>query len=526
METSQNLETFLPAELITGDIPFDERRDKLCDGARQLLEKSRQDLFSRHRAGASGTEIVQQFTFLIDALVCALFKAATVDEDGAVLADSALIAIGGYGRGELNPRSDIDIMFYCGNSDVGPLKKTTERVLYMLWDLGLDVGYSVRSTKDCLDMANQDTTARTAMLDSRFLIGNRDLYQEYEKTVVKDVLNRNTNAYIKSKLEENEVRRKKYGSSVYLLEPNIKEGEGGLRDLHAALWILRVKFKASSLRDLVKKGIVSEREEATFCSALDHLWRVRNELHFISTRKNEQINFEQQEKIAHFLGYVDTRKALAVESFMQDYYYQATQIEHLASTLTSRATGQDERQPKFLGSFAKRQIDESFYTLKGELRLSKLDVFEKDPAMMMQAFLLAHQHRVRLSIRLKGLIRDNLHLINDRVRRSKKMAEGFLEILRTMRPDSPVLRDMHHLEFLNTFMPEFRRIYCKVQHDIYHIYTIDMHSIFAVEEIAKLWVGDYQERKPKLTQLANDIEKKELLQLVSILEPLSSLTEC
>ncbi len=517
IDTERQIESFLPAELIVGDEPFEQRRDRLCDGARQLLERGRQELFARHRAGASGTETVQHFTALIDALICALFKAATGDSDGALLEDCALIAIGGYGRGELNPRSDIDIMFYCGSGDVAPLKRVTERVLYMLWDLGLDVGYSVRSAKDCLDMAQQDITARTALLDSRFLIGDRNLYRDYENSVLKDALNRSTQAFIRHKLEEIEVRRKKYGSTVYLLEPNIKEGEGGLRDLHSALWILRVKFKAKSLRDLVKKGVVSEQEAAAFTSALDHLWRVRNELHFISPRKNEQINFEQQEKIAHFLGYVDTRKAPAVELFMQDYYFQATQIEHLSSTLISRATVVDERQPRFLGSFGKRPLDDAFYTLKGELRLGRPDLFEKDPARMMQAFLHAHQQRVSLSLQVKGLVRDSLHLINDPVRRSRPMAEGFLEILRTMRPDSMVLRDMHHLQFLNAFLPEFRRIYCKVQHDAYHIYTIDMHSIFAVEEIARLWDGAYLERKPLLTRLANDIEKRELLQLAVLL---------
>ena len=514
---SGNITTFLPTELIDSDLPFEERRVQLCDGARQLLEKSRLELFARHRAGATGAEIVQQFTALIDAMISALFKAAASEKGSELLADCALIAIGGYGRGELNPRSDIDIMFYCGSRDVAPLKKMTERLLYMLWDLGLDVGYSVRSTRDCLDMALQDITARTALLDSRFLVGNLDLYHEYTTSVYKEVLNRNTQAFIRSKLEENEVRRKKYGATVYLLEPNIKEGEGGLRDLHSALWMLRVKFKADSLRDLVMKGVVSEQEAAAFTSALNHLWRVRNELHFISTRKNEQINFDQQEKIAHFLGYVDTRKAPAVELFMQDYYFQATQIEHLASSLISRVTVQSVRPTKFLGNFGKRQINPFFYVLKGELRTSKPEIFDEDPAQMMQAFLLAHQHRVVLSVDLKGLIREKLHLINDRVRRSRLMAEGFLEILRTMRPDSTVLRDMHHLQFLNAFMPEFKRIYCKVQHDVYHTYTVDMHSIFAVEEFAKLWAGVYAERKPLLTRLANDIEKKELLQLAILL---------
>jgi len=508
----------LPPELLNpGAQPFDERRTRLCEQGRVLLSTFREHLLQKHRAGASGSEIVGEYTRLIDTMIVDLFKATTLDLDPAIVANVALVATGGYGRAELNPRSDIDIMFLGTPEVAATLKVISERLLYLLWDMALDVGHSVRTLRDCLEVADQDITVRTALLDTRFLTGSKALFADFETTVMKELLGRNAQKFIAEKLDELAQRRQKFGSTVYLLEPNIKEGEGGLRDLHTALWICRIKYRSSGLQDLVVKGALTEQEAAAFRQALDALWRVRNELHFLSPRKNEQINFEQQEQIAKFLGYVDTRKAPAVELFMQDYYFQATQIEHLASTLIARATESDSSSPRFFAALRRRQVEGHFYILRGELRLDKPSLFETEPEQMMRAFVLAHHHRVILSIELKGQIRANLRLINDAARRSKVMADGFLEILRSLRGNSPVLRDMHHLQFLNAFIPEFRRIYCKVQHDAYHVYTVDVHSIIAVEEIARLKDGVYAQRKPVLTKLAGDVGKSELLMLAALL---------
>ncbi|MEJ2700796.1 MAG: [protein-PII] uridylyltransferase, partial [Desulfuromonadales bacterium] len=180
---------------------------------------------------------------------------------------------------------------------------------------------------------------------------------------------------MKEKLEENDRRLKKYGSSVYLLEPNIKEGEGGLRDLHTALWVAQVRFKIRNLRQLLLKGVLTESEGQAFEEAFDYLWRIRNELHYLSTRKNDQIHFDQQEKIARFLGYRDSKTGPAVEQFMQDYYSHATRVEHLASTLITKATQQDEPTFKILGYLTRRSIEDGFYILRGELRASSQDIF-------------------------------------------------------------------------------------------------------------------------------------------------------
>lgn len=503
-------------ELFDTAYTFDERRSALCDAGRRLLEENRASLLEKHRKGAPGGEIVGAYTALIDGLIDTLFRAVSVDFDPDVQSHITLIATGGYGRSELNPRSDIDIMFLSSGKLETEIKTISERLLYLLWDMALDVGHSLRTNEDCLEVASGDITIRTSLLDSRFVTGSKELFEVYEKQVMPDILGKNSQKFIEEKIKESNIRREKYESTVYLLEPNIKEGEGGLRDLHTALWVSRVKYKAKNLQELVIKGVVSDHEAASYRSALEHIWRVRNELHFLSPRKNEQINFDQQEKIAHFLGYRDTKKAPAVEQFMQDYYFQATQIEHLSSGLINRVTDAEKGDGIF-GRISRRQLESHFYTLRGELRLSKPSLFETEPEKMMLAFVLSHRLQVEFSVELKGFIRANLHRINDKVRRHKVMAGGFLEILRTLRPKADVLYAMHHLQFLNFFMPEFRRVYCKVQHDAYHIFTVDIHSIMAVEEIAKLLHGVYAEKKPLLTRLADDIGKKDLLMLAVLL---------
>lgn len=514
-QPSEKCDSFFHRDVLDPAIPYAQRQKMLVEASRSYLACHQELIRERHRAGESGRLIVGSLTSLIDTLIRNLYRSASADLTRGASSPCTLIALGGYGRGELNPRSDIDLMFFYTGREKEFAEQMAERILYLIWDIGLEVGYSVRTAKDCLEMADKDITARTALLDSRYLVGDETSYQEYLRTVIEIVLGKGSQAFIRDKLEENTRRLRKYGSSIYLLEPNIKEGEGGLRDLHTALWISMVKFKARSLRELIIKGVLSEREGKEFEEALDYLWRLRNELHYLSGRKNDQLHFDQQEKIAQFLGYQDRRGNLAVEQFMQDYYSHASRVEHLASSLITKATQQDSTF-RIIGYLTRRGVEEGFYILRGELWPTRRTLFEEEPARMMRAFVLAQRHKVNLSLALKSMIRDNLHRINDKVRRSETMREGFMEVLRGAQGVAETLKLMHHLQFLNHFIPEFGYIYCKVQHDAYHIYTVDMHSLFAVEEITRLWQGEYREKKPFLTQVANDIEKRQLL-LLSVL---------
>ncbi len=512
--TSQILENDQDQFLFDRVLDFDKQRSTIVAAAGDYLAKQLTRIAKLNESGFGGRKIVNELTRIYDQLTVGLYQASTVGLDPGGVNGCALIALGGYGRSEMSPRSDLDLMFYYTPEGAATAKSISDRMLYMLWDLNLDIGYSVRSGSSCIEEA-KDSTVRTSLLDGRFLTGSQTVFHNFVETVIPYVISHDTQNFIVAKLEEREERKRKYGSSVYLLEPNLKEGEGGLRELQDALWIARVKFKAANLRDLLIKGIVSEEEIDEYQKAQNYLWNIRNFLHFNNQRKSDQLTFELQEKIANFLGYRKNSSSSAVESFMQDYYANAIRIEHLASKIILNATRRN--QPNGVFTFlGRRNLEDGFYIIRGELRIKDDNLIIQDPALMMVAFELTHKQEAEMAVELKLLIRENLHLINDKVRRSKRMNDSFMAILRKPKGVGQTLRKMHHLHLLNAYIPEFKNIYCKVQFDLYHIYTVDIHSLFAIEEMEKLWTGEYAKEHELLTDVANNIEKRELL-LLSIL---------
>ena len=517
-----DIDAFFSSELSTAcEQDYQESRALLVEAARAFLDQGQQEIRDRHRSGLGGRAVVEQVTELNDQLLHTLYRIVSESLAQRHGNSCVLLALGGYGRAQLNPRSDIDLMFYYCSKGQEFAEALAERMLYVLWDLNLEVGYSVRSSRDCINMAEKDLTVRTALLDTRYLTGSRECHAEFEHSVMNKIYSWNSKKFLQEKVVEHERRMGKYGSSVFLLEPNIKEGEGGLRDLQTALWMAQAKYKCRNLRELIMKGMVTERQGEEFERALDYLWRIRNELHYLSKGKNEQLRFDQQEKIAHFLGYKDSKEAPAVEQFMQDYYAHATHVEHISSYLMAKATGTLDAPPERKVHSSRRPVRRSvgdfFYIHGNELRVEQDDLFEKEPALMMRAFRLAQVQGVKISIQVKTLIRANLHRINDRVRRSRVMTGDFMEILRSPNRVADALRTMHHLRFLNHFIPEFGRLYCKVQHDAYHIYTVDFHSLFALEELIKIRQGEYDKSFGLLSKVANDIEKRGLLLLAALL---------
>lgn len=509
------LSAYLPANFERmAKADYDSQRELLLEGCRSLQAAGNEKLLELHRSGGSGRQVVEARTDLIDRMIQDLFHYCSLDlEDVGENGPCCIVAIGGYGRGELNPLSDIDLMFYFGGQDETFTKVLSERMLYLLWDLSLDVGYSVRTQKDCLEQMDRDVTVRTAMIDARYLAGDTLLWEEFENRVMPQILGKNSRGFIQAKLDEQETRRKKYGSSVYLLEPNIKEGEGGLRDIQTALWVAQVKFKARTPRDLVVKGILTEKQYEEIEQAFDYLWHIRNELHFLSGRKNEQLYFDIQEKIADFLGFQSSGKAQAVEQFMQDYYAKASRFEAGTARLIEQVVRREDFLTTTKAFLSRRRVAEGFAVQRGELHLTEPELFSQRPEAMMEAFELAQRHDVHLSMEVKDAIRASRPLVNDKVRRSREMVDTFFNILKYRKRMGEALRQMNYLRFLGRFIPEFKRIFCLVQHDVYHTYTVDAHSIFAVEELEKLWNGDYAKPYPLLTQLAQDVEKGELLVL-------------
>ena len=493
---------------------FDEKRPLYLSGCKNFLAQYREEIKQLHQGGASGTDVTHLLSDMMDELNNKLFLSIIYDLGGGngMLEHITLVAVGGYGRGELNPFSDIDIMFlHDGILPVATVEDIAQKLLYFLWDIRLDVGYSVRRIADCVEMASADGTVKTALMDARFLSGSRSLFATLTKVIFTQILPKSSDSFIKEKMSDMKSRREKYGSTVYLLEPNLKEGEGGLRDLQTAIWVARVKYKFLDLRELIIKGIVVDEELEAYHAALDYLWRIRNELHYFNGRKNDQLTFDAQVHLAGFLGYRDGDRVLAVEDFMRDYYRQANKVEHFTSSLVSRCIWRDEGALKILGYFVRRPVGEGCFVLKGELIIPDELVVEKNPGMLMNIFELAQKHGVTLNVRVKGIIRKNLALINDKFRRNREVNQSFMNILRSTKGVANALRLMHHLEFLNRYIPELEHIYCKVQHDLYHIYTVDIHTLFAVEQTEKMLSGELKDVMPLPCEIAGQIGKPELL---------------
>ena len=492
---------------------FEAGRGSLLTNAQAFLDVRLGEINELNNNHLSGRKVVRQLTLLFDQLCENLYTAAVVGINQHEVDNCALIALGGYGRAEMNPRSDLDLMFYYLPAGKDAARVISDRMLYLLWDLHLDVGYSIRSSAECLEESS-DCTVRSALLDARLIVGGHGIFATFNQNVGHYMLNRDTATFIKHKLIERAERKKKYGSSIYLLEPNLKEGEGGLRELQEALWIARVKFKSKNLDDLLKKGVITEQDYYEYNDALDYLWKVRNFIHFYGQRKGDQLTFELQRQIAVALGYKNVRQTSAVEQFMRSYYSRAFQVEHLATKLILVATQSSTLQHRKPFNFiSRRNLEDGFYIVYGELRTKKDQRLLDDPVLMMVAFELAQKHEVQMCIELKQLIRDNSFLINDKIRRSKRINSSFLTILRYSKGATKILRKMHHLQFLNAYIPEFKKIYCRVQFDQYHIYTVDIHTLFAIEEMEKVWHGDYAQDHPLITGVANNIEKRGLLML-------------
>ncbi|MBJ6723807.1 [protein-PII] uridylyltransferase [Geomesophilobacter sediminis] len=513
-----NINGYLSQSLKAG-ASFEDKRGAYLAAAREFLEHYREEFKRDHREGSDGVSVVGSITKMTDALVTGLFNAICDDlkVNTAKGGELSLVAIGGYGRGELNPFSDLDLMFLYRGKESKRVEEVANRVLYFLWDLRLDVGYSVRTIADCVEMASGDSTVKTALLDARLLTGNEDLFLELRKAMVTQVLAKRSDSFIAEKIDELKKRREKYGSSVYILEPNVKEGEGCLRDLHTALWVAKIRYKIDQPRELVHKGVLSEDEVNLYQASLEYLWRIRNELHYLAGRKNDQLTFDAQICLARFFGYEDQGKSLAVEQFMQDFYVHATRVEHFCAAMITKCKQHDEGARRFIGYFTRRQVGDGFYVMKGELVVPDGTVIAKDPTRLMRIFEVAQKQGVGISVATKALIRQNLDLVNDKFRRSKEANTSFFNILNSMKGVPETLQQMHHLGFLNKYIPEFERIYCKVQHDVYHIYTVDTHTLFAVEEIVKLWNGEHRDTLPLLTELALGVDKRWLLLMAVML---------
>lgn len=437
---------------------------------------------SAHFSGAGGNEVVQRRTALIDRALKAIYLPLTGSAPMPVL-----IAVGGYGRGELNPFSDIDILFLC--RDEGE-REQAPRMLYALWDAGLDIGYSVRTVDECIDLSRNDTKIRSSLLESRLLAGDPNRYGDYLKRMQAEVFYRKPQNYITEKIAERNATRLKYGGSIYLREPNIKESAGGLRDFHSAGWLAFTRFRVSSLSELVTQKVITSGQFTSFLRARNFLWRLRNEVHYLSGRKNDQLTFDLQDSAARDFRFRDSTHLIAVERFMKVYFLNASVIQEFSRLVTERVLPASKR------SWFDRVQTIGPFTLAGKtLSLVAEDVLAERPELFMQAFEIYQKRHAVFSDRLGHLI--STCRFGEEVRTSAEAARSFLLILDNPDRLFETLGLMKDLKYLGRYLPEFRAIQALARRDYYHTYTVDEHILMALRGLEDVWQGRY----PGLTSL-------------------------
>jgi [protein-PII] uridylyltransferase len=513
--TSAEIELGRPPDLPV--LPSPETDAPLGSIARSYLDETREMVCAWHDAGASGRAVVEVLTYATDRLIEFLYEAATAHyRRRYVQLDQrcTLIAQGGYGRGELNPYSDIDLIFIYPHKITPYVETITETVLYSLFDARMQVGHAVRTVRDCVRLSASDFKIKTALVDARFLCGDRPLADEFFRTLERDIKARAPGRFFREKLLESKARHHAYGDSVYLLEPHLKEGQGGLRDLHTALWIAKIKFKVSSLRELAVKGVVNSRELDGIEAAQDFLFRVRNALHFLSRGHQDQLTFDFQAKVAENLHYRprpgDDLKP--VEHFLRDYYLKALAVTRFSEIIIDRSV--NPPQPvRLIGRMMARTIRPGVRIVAGELNVTDGELFERDPLELVRIFVDAQRHGVQLAPGLADLVRANAHQIGEEQRESAELAELFLTILRAPALVYETLNEMHRLGVLSRVLPEWEHLLCLVLHDHYHIYTVDQHSLMAVRELERLRSREREAELPLLTQLMREVDRVELLYL-------------
>lgn len=498
----------------------DRRRSLRLDLLRQHLAFGYHSLKARHVEGASGQESVQAYAGFIDGFLRQLFRLSMEDARRAGLGPArlVLVALGGYGRGELHPASDIDIMVIYEGGLTPSVQRITQEILYTLWDLGLQVGHSCRSLPDCLAIARTDFPSRTSMQEARYLAGDKRLFQRFQKVLRENLYRKDFAQFLETTLAEREQRYRKYGASPYIGEPNVKESAGGLRDIHTAMWLASSKFGARTLQELADKGLINDRERGAADDALTFLWRVRNEIHFLSAHKNDVLTRDLQLQIAKNLGYVDDGFMLGVEKFMHEHYLHARVIHRVARRLIARCQETLGRRGSAARRLRQEALADGLLVFDGRLHLAEggIRAFHQDPIRLMRVFWHMHRTRAELSIDLERAIEDSLPLVDDAFRRSPEARDLFLAICRNWGRVAQTLSEMHELGVLGRYLPEFGALTCLVQYDVYHKYTADQHSLLAVENLEALAPGRSAESEG-IAQVLTEVERPELLVLGMLL---------
>jgi [protein-PII] uridylyltransferase len=508
--------------------PGDARRARVLAEAKAAYQSGYEEVRRRFDKDGVGAETIREHTFLIDQLVRVahdfavthefalgeakpkakglagmIGRAAPATGTGTV----SVVAVGGYGRGEMFPHSDIDLLFLMPAKRDPRLEKVVQYILYILWDLGLQVGHSTRTVAECIKQARADITIRTALLEARWLWGDQELFQELTKRYRAEVVPGTQEQFVEAKLAERDERHAKLGEPRYVLEPNVKDGKGGLRDLHTLYWIAKYLYGVGEVEELVALGHLSADAASRFTKAQQFLWTVRCHLHYMTGRMDDRITFELQPEIARRMRYTDHGGSMGVERFMKHYFLIAKDVGDLTRIFCALLEDQNKRRPKGFraaGAGAAREI-EGFLVEGIRLNAKRADAFAKDPIEMIRIFHVAHENGLDIHPEALSQISRNLKRIDGAVRRDPLANRLFLEMLTAKKDPERSLRQMNEAGVLGRFIPDFGRVVAQMQYDMYHVYTVDEHTIQAIGILNRLERGELVADAPAASQVMKAI---------------------
>lgn len=497
------------------------------------LETEGERIRERHQAGQTGREICHALSDRMDGLLVSLFATSLAgwrEQHGDPPVPVCLIALGGYGRGELSPLSDVDVMFLYPDTKKSPettkfQEFLTNGILYPLWDLKLKIGHSSRTLPEVFAEAGREIKSKTALLESRLIAGTETLYTNFAEAYRKHYLQNDPKAYIVARLADQGSRRAQHGDTVFLQEPDIKNGVGGLRDYQNALWMSRVRLGITRLDELVEQHYLQPGELRDFQSAYDFLLRVRNELHYMSKHATDMLNLDTQPRLAANLGYPQEVLLERVEAFMQDYYRHAQSIYRISKTIEQRLALTVSSAPSLVGSLKNLMLArrsertkrlDGFLIRGRELAYENRDIFQEDPVRLIRVFRHCQQLDCTPDLDLASLIRSSAQLITQQVIESSDANLSFRTILEEVGQVYPSLSLMHELGILGRFLPEFAPLTCLVQHEYYHRYTADIHTLSTIRELDTIFTATGP-RAEKYREVLHETASPALLYLILLL---------
>ncbi|MCV2882670.1 [protein-PII] uridylyltransferase [Actibacterium sp. XHP0104] len=499
------------AEILQGDTDPKSVRNATVS----MLNKARKDgnaaiAAAFETAPFAARRVVRSYAYLTDCIVGTVFDiAVTVLHPLATPTEAerlAVLAVGGYGRAEMAPHSDVDLLFLTPYKITPWAESAIESMLYMLWDLHLKVGHSSRTVKDCIRLGEEDYTIRTALLEHRFLAGHAPLGDELNTRLQEDLFKGTESDFVEAKLAERDARHEKQGGQRYMLEPNVKEGKGGLRDLQSLFWIAKYVHHVQSTAALVDLGVFTADEYRNFEKAEDFLWAVRCHLHLLAKRAMDQLTFDMQVEVAARMGYTDRGGRRAVEHFMQDYFRHATHVGDLTRIfLTALEASHVKTAPTLMGLFRRRRKAKAGYQIvHNRLSIADEASFFEDKLNILRIFEEALRTGTLIHPNAMRAISANLELIDNDLREDKEARRIFFDLLLKHGNPERALRRMSELGVLQAFIPEFEPIIAMMQFNVYHHYTVDEHTIQTISVLAQIERGELRESLPIASRILQD----------------------